>query len=182
VTCEPLCRVPQDINPDSSTKSVPTSGESPKTNKPPTPNTEKTVLGSSKPPSLGGTQNSPGAGGAPSSFAQSAPSPSPTGASSSSKMAKSPKTSPPSPQSYGLGSVGGYPLGCDSSVPCPEKQPWQYSRIAESLANNPEFIKAGFHIDRFITTAVDTEADRANIKALYSNLESASTCLNVSIF
>jgi hypothetical protein len=32
-------------------------------------------------------------------------------------------------------------------------------RFAESLANDPEFIKARFHIDRFIIITVDTEAD-----------------------
>jgi hypothetical protein len=40
VICEPLCRVPQDINLDSSTKSAPVGSESPKVTKPPAPNTE----------------------------------------------------------------------------------------------------------------------------------------------
>jgi hypothetical protein len=40
-----LCRVPQDINPDSSTNYAPTGGEYPKVNKPPTPNTEEIVQG-----------------------------------------------------------------------------------------------------------------------------------------
>jgi hypothetical protein len=62
-----------------------------------------------------------------------------------------------------------------SSVPHSEEQPWKYSRVAESLADNPEFIKVGFHIGRFIIAAVDTKADRANTKMLYSDLESAST-------
>jgi hypothetical protein len=53
--------------------------------------------------------------------------------------------------------------------------------VAESLANNLEFIKARFHIDRFITDAVDTEAERANTKALQTNLASASTRIDVSI-
>jgi hypothetical protein len=51
-----MLRVPRDINLDSSIKSVPMSGESPKADKPLTPNTEKSMLGSSKPPSLGGAQ------------------------------------------------------------------------------------------------------------------------------
>jgi hypothetical protein len=37
------------------------------------------------------------------------------------------------------------------------------SRVVESLADDPEFIKARFHIGRFITTAIDTEVDQANI-------------------
>jgi hypothetical protein len=40
VICEPLCRVPRDINLDSSTKSAPVGSESPKVTKPPAPNTE----------------------------------------------------------------------------------------------------------------------------------------------
>jgi hypothetical protein len=66
-------------------------------------------------------------------------------------------------------------------MPRPEKQLRQYSWVTESLFDNPEFIKTGFHISRFITIAVDTEADQANIKALYSDLKSALTHLNVSV-
>jgi hypothetical protein len=46
--------------------------------------------------------------------------------------------------------------------------------VAESLWDNPEFNQAGFHIGRFITAVVDTEADWENIKALYSDLEFTS--------
>jgi hypothetical protein len=53
--------------------------------------------------------------------------------------------------------------------------------VAKSLADNPEFTKAGFHIGRFVTATIDTKVDRANIKALYSNLEFALTCIIVSI-
>jgi hypothetical protein len=49
----------------------------------------------------------------------------------------------------------------------------------ETLANNPNFIQAGFHIGRFITTVVDTEADRLNTEALWTELESTSTRINV---
>jgi hypothetical protein len=41
-------------------------------------------------------------------------------------------------------------------------------------------MQTGFHIGRFITTAVDTEADQENIKALYSSLMSTSTQIDVS--
>jgi hypothetical protein len=69
-----------------------------------------------------------------------------------------------------------------SSMSLSEKQPQQYSWVVESLADNPKFIKVRFRISRFITVVVDTKADQANIKALYLNLESASTYLKVSIF
>jgi hypothetical protein len=50
------------------------------------------------------------------------------------------------------------------------------------LANDPEFINVGFHIGNFITTVVDTEANCANIESLYTDLDSTSTRINVSIF
>jgi hypothetical protein len=87
----PLRRVPQDINPDSSTKSAPVGSVSPKVNKLPTPNTEKTAPESPKPPSPGGTQGSTCACGAlPSLPIQAASSPNPTGASSGSEPTESP--------------------------------------------------------------------------------------------
>jgi hypothetical protein len=130
-----------------------------KVDKPPTPNIEKIAPEPSKPLSPGGVQSSPGASGALSPSAKAAPSTNSAGAPPSPKMVESAKTSPPSPWSFGIGSVG-----------------------SPSLANDPGFIKARLHIGRFITVAVDTEADRTNIKALYTDLESTSTRLNVSIF
>jgi hypothetical protein len=44
-------------------------------------------------------------------------------------------------------------------MPQSEKQPREYSQVAESLWDNPEFVKAGFHDGCFITVAIDTEAD-----------------------
>jgi hypothetical protein len=61
VICEPLCRVPQDINPNSSTKSAPVGGKSPKVTKPPAPNIEEIAQETRKPSSPGGTQKSHGA-------------------------------------------------------------------------------------------------------------------------
>jgi hypothetical protein len=43
VNCEPVCRVPQDINLVPSTKGIPVGGESPKLDKPPRPQAEKTT-------------------------------------------------------------------------------------------------------------------------------------------
>jgi hypothetical protein len=66
-------------------------------------------------------------------------------------------------------------------MPRSENPSRQYSWVAESLANDLEFIKARFHIGRFITVAVDTKDDHVNIEALYTDLESASAQINVSI-
>jgi hypothetical protein len=52
--------------------------------------------------------------------------------------------------------------------------------VAETLANDPDFVQAGFHIGRFITVVVDTEAGRLNTKALRTELESTSTKINVN--
>jgi hypothetical protein len=134
-------------------------GESPKADKPPTPNTEKIVSGSLKPLSPGGAQSSPGAGGASSSSAKTASSLKSACATSNPRPVEYPKTSPPNPWSYGLRSTGEFPLGGDSSVPHSEEQPRQYSPVAESLADNPEFIKLEIHIRRFITVVVDTEVN-----------------------
>jgi hypothetical protein len=67
-------------------------------------------------------------------------------------------------------------------MPRPEKQPRQYSRIAESLWDNPNFIQAGFHIGRYVTASVNTEAEREQIKALYSNMKTTSELVDVSIY
>jgi hypothetical protein len=49
-----------------------------------------------------------------------------------------------------------------------------YSQVEESLANDLEFIKARFHIGRFITTVVDTEEDCVKMDTLYNDPKSAS--------
>jgi hypothetical protein len=109
------------------------------------------------------------------------PNPNPVGAPRSPRPAVYPKNSLLSPCSYGLGATTGFPLGGDSSMPRSENPSRQYSWVAESLANDLEFIKARFHIGRFITVAVDTKDDHVNIEALYTDLESASAQINVSI-
>jgi hypothetical protein len=65
-------------------------------------------------------------------------------------------------------------------VPQSRKQPQLYSRVVESLWDNPSFVQAGFHISWFVIAEIDTEADRDNIKVLYSNLESTSAQIDVS--
>jgi hypothetical protein len=47
-------------------------------------------------------------------------------------------------------------------VPQPENPLWQYSWVAESLANDPEFIKAGFYNGRFIIATVDKHTMRTS--------------------
>jgi hypothetical protein len=48
------------------------------------------------------------------------------------------------------------------------------------LWDNPKFIQDGFHIGQFITVVVDTEANRENVKALYSSLKTTSAQIDVS--
>jgi hypothetical protein len=52
--------------------------------------------------------------------------------------------------------------------------------VAETLAKDPNSIKAGFHIGKFIIAAVDTMADRSNTEALWTELDSALSRINVS--
>jgi hypothetical protein len=35
----------------------------------------------------------------------------------------------------------------------------EYSRVAKSLWDNPEFIQAGYHIEQYVTTSFNTEAE-----------------------
>jgi hypothetical protein len=92
-----------------------------------------------------------------------------------------PKMSPPSLGSYGLGALSGSQNGEGSSMPHSGKQPCPFSRVAEFLWDNLDFIQAGFHIGRYVTTSVNSEAEQENIKALYSTLETTSAQINVSV-
>jgi hypothetical protein len=133
-----------------------------------------------KPLSPKDAQGSSGTGGALPSPTCDASGHNPAGASSGLETVESPKTSPPCTQSYGLGSASGHETGEGPFMPQSEKPLQQHSRVAESLWDNPEFIRAGFHIERFIMAAVDIEAGRENIKALYANLKSTSAQIDVS--
>jgi hypothetical protein len=53
-------------------------------------------------------------------------------------------------------------------------------RVADFLAEDPDFIKARFHFGRFVTAAVNTEAEHAEIQALQSDMDSAARHINVS--
>jgi hypothetical protein len=65
-------------------------------------------------------------------------------------------------------------------MPQSEEPPQQHLWVVESLWDNPEFIQAGFHIGWFVTTTVDIEADRENVKVIYSSLKTTSTQIDVS--
>jgi hypothetical protein len=87
---------------------------------------------------------------------------------------------PLSPRSHGLGAPGGSQNDEGSSMPRSGKQLQLYSRVAESLWDNPNFIQAGFHIVLYVTTSMNSEVERENIKALYSNIETTSAQIIVS--
>jgi hypothetical protein len=87
--------------------------------------------------------------------------------------AEFPKVTSSSPQPQGPGSSGEAPIGGDSTEML-EEIPLKWALwVADTLAKDPDFIKAGFHVGGFITTAVDTEKEQAVTKALKCNLEFA---------
>jgi hypothetical protein len=61
------------------------------------------------------------------------------------------------------------------------KQPAQYSRVVESLWDNLEFIQAGYHIRRYLTASVNTEAEQERIKSLYSSMKTTSELIDISM-
>jgi hypothetical protein len=54
--------------------------------------------------------------------------------------------------------------------------PW----VADSLADDQDFIKAGFHIRKYIMATVNTEVEQTDIQVLHSDLDSDSLHINVS--
>jgi hypothetical protein len=123
VNHEPLCRVPQDINTVPPAKSVPVDDESPKVDKPPSPQAEKTTPEPSKPPSPTGAQGLIGADGTLTSPTHTASGQDAANNSSRPESAEHPKMPRPSPRSYGLGAPGGSQNGEGSSMPQSKKQP-----------------------------------------------------------
>jgi hypothetical protein len=65
-------------------------------------------------------------------------------------------------------------------MPRSEKQPQPFSRFAESLWDNIDFIHAGFHNGQYVIASRNFEAELENIMALYSSLETTSAQINVS--
>jgi hypothetical protein len=99
-------------------------------NKPTSPQAERTTPDSPKPSSPKGAHGSPGAGSAPTSLTHAALGQDPARTSSGLEPVESPRASPPSPQSYGLGAASGSQHGEGSSVPQSEKPPQQRSWVA----------------------------------------------------
>jgi hypothetical protein len=86
---------------------APVSGESPKGDKPPSPQDENLTLGPPKPPSPKGAQSPAGVEDAPTSPTHAASSHDATSTSPRPEPSKFPEASLPSPRSYGLGAPGG---------------------------------------------------------------------------
>jgi hypothetical protein len=98
------------------------------------------------------------------------------------KPTKHPEASLENPESFGLEAPGRREFGEGSSVLRSGKQPRQYSRVAEFLWGNPDFIQARFHIGWYISAFVNSEAERGQIKVLYSSMKSTSELIDVIIF
>jgi hypothetical protein len=98
------------------------------------------------------------------------------------KPTEHPEASPKNPGSFGLKAPGRRQSGEGSSIPRSEKKPCQYSHITESLWHNLDFIQRGFHIGRYISVSVNTEAEQEQIKVLYSTMKSTLELIDVSIF
>jgi hypothetical protein len=89
--------VSRDINQDSSAKSTPVGGESPKVDKPASPQAKKAAPDSSKPSSPKGAQGSPGVGGALTSPTRAATDQDPADASSVPRPTEHPERLPQAP-------------------------------------------------------------------------------------
>jgi hypothetical protein len=154
----------------------------PKVDKPTSPSARKTFPDMSKPPAPEDTNASASATCNPTSpsatdlgrdVAHQSSWPDPT---------KHQEASPEDPKSFRLGARGGPQAGECSSMPRIEKQLRQYSRVAESLWDNPDFIQASYHIGRYVSASVNTEIEWELIKALYSSMRTTSKLVDVSIY
>jgi hypothetical protein len=170
--------------PDSSAKAPETSDGVPEAEDNPIPNTPKYESTADKPQSPSGNKSSPNLSKDPrsqnASLGTASSGLSPMENPHSSEPAESPKTTPPNNPCNGISSAGEAPIGGDSAQPQPKSLPRRTPLVKESLANDLNFIHARFHIGRFITVVVDTKADRLNTEALHTELDSASTRINVS--
>jgi hypothetical protein len=182
LSCKLPCRVPQDIPLASPTKNIPHKSRSPKVDKPPSPCVGKTLLEMLNPADsedinvpTGATRNltSPLATDSRRDTTHQSPRPDST---------VHQEASPISPKSFGLGAHGGPQQGEGSPVPRPEKQPRQYSRLVETLWDNLDFIQVGFHIGRYVSTSMNTQAEQEQIKALYSSMKTTSKLIDISFY
>jgi hypothetical protein len=170
-------------------KGSPAHDETPEVEKPLTPDAAKAAPKDSKPMSPSGTQSSPGTAMTlnPSATqktpsAKMSPSPSVGDAPQSLRLAESPKMTPPSPQSHGLDSIGEVPSSSNIAQPPPKDSSQHIPCVVDTLTKDPNFIKARFHIGRFIIAAVNTEGERIVTESLRSIMDSTSQQINVSFF
>jgi hypothetical protein len=50
------------------------------------------------------------------------------------------------------------------------------------LWDNPDFIHVGFHIGRYVSASVNTQAEQEQIKALYSSMKTTFELIGVSFY
>jgi hypothetical protein len=143
------------------------------------PDAMKAVPKAPKPPSAGGANDSPSQAKAPDSSGAKKSSKATSGSTPSKSRKK--KMAPPSLWLHGLGTAGGTPSPSDSTLPSAESLPRVFSRVTDSLTKDLNFIKVEFHIRRFVTAAVNTEAGQSDIQVLQASLDSTSIQINVSI-
>jgi hypothetical protein len=171
---EPLSRVPQDIKPDPSAKSAPADSESPKVDKPPSPQAKRTMLDSLKSSSSKSARGSPGAGGASTSPSCATLGQDPAGASSVSEPIEPPRGSPPSPGHMDSGLAVG--LGMVRAHPC-----HSLSKFCDNVyGSQSPYVTTRSSSRSDSTAAVDTEANQEKRKALYSIMQTTSAQIDVS--
>jgi hypothetical protein len=129
--------VPQDIPLASPAKNLPPESESPKVDKPPSPSAGKTFLEMLNPLGPEGINVRTGAASNPTSPSAADLRRDATHQSPRPDPIECQEASPLSGKSFGLGAHGGPQPGEGSSVPRLDKQLWQYSRVVESMWDNP---------------------------------------------
>jgi hypothetical protein len=84
------------------------------------------------------------------------------------------------PQKHGLRAAADAPTGEGLARPRVKEVPLPSPRVANSLAQDPDFIKVGCLIGKNIMATVNTETEHADIQPLQSDLDSASLRIKVS--
>jgi hypothetical protein len=113
-----------------------------------------------KPLSAGGANDSPSQAKAPDLLGAKKSAKAASG--STSAESRKGKMAPPSLQSHKLGTAGGPPGPSNSAPPSAESPKEVFSWVADSLAKDLDFIKAGLHIGWFVTAAVNTKAEQSD--------------------
>jgi hypothetical protein len=152
--------VPQDIHSASHAKNLPPETESPKVDKPPSPSAGKTFPEMPNPLGPEYTNVLAGATSNPTSPFVTDLRRDTIYQSTRPDLTERQEASPLSPKSFGLGACGGPQPREGSSMQRPEKQSRQYSHVAESLWDNPDFIQDGFYIGRYVAPSVNTKAEQ----------------------